>query len=178
MVKADLCFRAEYRPEWRLLNPNLAGGALLDVGCYVVSFASMLLGNPTQVSGMSFIGQTGVDEQSTILLGHPEGRMAVLNCAVRTDGPRDAWVLGTEGSLHLDPLFAWTPRITLKTERGIEEHFDFEEVGFEHEIAESMRCLQGGLIESPTMPLDESLTIMRTLDSLRQQGGLRYAEEG
>ena len=104
--------------------------------------------------------------------------MAVLNCAVRTDGPRDAWVLGTEGSLHLDPLFAWTPRITLKTERGIEEHFDFEEVGFEHEIAESMRCLQGGLIESPTMPLDESLTIMRTLDSLRQQGGLRYAEEG
>ena len=59
MVKADLCFRAEYRPEWRLLNPNLAGGALLDVGCYVVSFASMLLGNPTQVSGMSFIGQTG-----------------------------------------------------------------------------------------------------------------------
>jgi predicted dehydrogenase len=178
LVKADLGFRAEYRPEWRLLNRNLAGGALLDVGCYVVSFASMLLGSPTQVSGISHIGETGVDEQSSILLGYPEGRQAVLTCAVRTDSSRDGWVLGTEGSLYLRPLFAWTNHITLKPAKGKERHFHFRNIGFQHEIAESMRCLRAGLLESPLMPLDESVVIMRTLDTLRQQAGLRYPEEG
>jgi predicted dehydrogenase len=178
MVKADLGFRADYRPEWRLLNPNLAGGALLDVGCYVVSFASMLLGSPTQVSGLSYIGETGVDEQSAILLGYPEGRMAVLNCAVRTSSPRDGWVLGTEGSLYLHATFGWTRHIVLKSAGGAEQHFRFKNPGFEHQIAESMRCLRAGLLESPLMPLDESLSIMQTLDTLRQQGGLRYPEEG
>jgi dihydrodiol dehydrogenase / D-xylose 1-dehydrogenase (NADP) len=177
MVKADLGFRAEYRPEWRLLNLNLAGGALLDVGCYVVSFASMLLGSPTQVSGYSHIGETGVDEQSAVLLGYPAGRMALLNCAVRTSSPRDGWVLGTEGSLYLHATFCWTRHIVLKTASGSVQHFRFKEDGFEHQIAESMRCLRTGLLESPLMPLDESLSIMRTLDTLRQQGGLRYPEE-
>lgn len=178
MVKADLGFRAEYRPEWRLLNRNLAGGALLDVGCYVVSFASMLLGSPTKVNGISHIGQTGVDEQSVILLGYPEGRLAVLNCAVRTDSSRDGWVLGTDGSLNLRPLFAWTNHITLKPASGKERHFHFRNIGFQYEIAEAMRCLRSGLLESPLMPLDESVDIMRTLDTLRQQAGLRYPEEG
>ena len=72
VVKADLGFKAEYRPEGRLLNPHLAGGALLDVGCYVVSFASMLLGTPTRIRGISHIGRTGVDEQSAILLEYPD----------------------------------------------------------------------------------------------------------
>ena len=103
-------------------------------------------------------------------------RMAVLSCAVRTDGPRDGWVLGTEGSLSLQPVFGWTPCITLKTAGG-EQQFHFEGDGFEHEIAEAMRCLRAGLLESPAMPLDESLAIMRTLDTLRQQAGLRYPEE-
>lgn len=178
MVKADLGFRAEYRPEWRLLNRNLAGGALLDVGCYVVSFATMLLGNPTQVAGISHIGQTGVDEQSAILLGYPEGRQAVLSCAVRTDSSRDGWVLGTEGLLQLRPLFAWTNHIVLKPAGGKERHFHFRNIGFQHEIAEAGRCLRVGLLESPLMPLDESVSIMRTLDSLRRQAGLRYPEEG
>jgi dihydrodiol dehydrogenase / D-xylose 1-dehydrogenase (NADP) len=177
IVKADLGFRADYRPDWRLLNLNLAGGALLDVGCYVVSFASMLLGNPIQVSGISHIGQTGVDEQSAILLGYPEGRMAVLNCAIRTDLARDGWVFGTEGSLYLSPFFCWTSHIILKTSGGVEKHFRFRKIGFEFEIAEAMRCLRAGLVESPAMPLDESLSIMRTLDTLRQQAGLRYPEE-
>jgi predicted dehydrogenase len=177
MVKADLGFRAEYKPELRLLNPNLAGGALLDVGCYVVSFASMLLGEPVQVSGISAIGKTGVDEQSAILLGYPEGRMAVLNCAVRTASPRDGIILGTEGWIALRPTFGWTRRLTLKTADGKEQYFRFKNDGFEHEIAEAMRCMRAGLIESPLMPLDESLAVMRTLDSLRQQAGLRYPEE-
>ena len=178
MVKADLGFRAEYKPELRLHNPHLAGGALLDVGCYVVAFASMLLGNPTRISGMSYIGQTGVDEQSAILLEYPAGRMAVLTCGLNADTPRDGWVLGTQGSLYLSPSFAWTTRITFKPASGPEQHFRYRDPSFKHEIAEAMRCLRTGLTESPLMPLDESLAIMRTLDTLRQQVGLRYPEEG
>ncbi len=177
MIKADLGFRADDKPEGRLLNPNLAGGALLDVGCYVVSFASMLLGTPDQVSGLSAIGKTGVDEQSAILLGYPEGRLAVLTCAVRTASPRDGVILGTEGWITLQPPFGWTRHLTLKTAAGKEQSFRFKNDGFEYEIAEAVRCMRAGLIESPLMPLDESLAVMHTLDTLRQQAGLRYPEE-
>jgi dihydrodiol dehydrogenase / D-xylose 1-dehydrogenase (NADP) len=177
VVKADLGFKAEYRPEGRLLNPHLAGGALLDVGCYVVSFASMLLGTPTHISGIAHIGRTGVDEQSAILLEYPEGRMAELYCGLNAESPRDGWVLGTHGSLYLKPTFAWTTGITYKPAGGAEQHFRFRDPSFRYEIAEAMRCLQAGLTESPLMPLDESLAVMNTLDTLRQQAGLRYPEE-
>lgn len=184
MVTADLGFRAEYNPEGRMLNPHLAGGAFLDVGCYVVSFASMLLGEPNRVTGLSHLGDTGVDEQSAIVLGYPEGRLAVLTCSVRTATPRNGYVFGTEGWIHLPGTFAWTEKLELKPAGGKEKVFRApikgsagKGSGLAYEAREVMACLREGRVESLTMPLDESLTIMRTLDELRRQAGLRFPEE-
>ncbi len=184
MVTADLGFRAEFNPEGRMLNPHLAGGAFLDVGCYVVSFASMLLGEATQVTGLSHLGETGVDEQSAIVLGYPGGRLAVLICSVRTATPRNGYIFGTEGWIHLPGTFAWTEKLELKPAGGKETVFRApikggggKGSGLAYEAREVMRCLREGLTESPTMPLDESLAIMRTLDELRRQAGLRFPEE-
>ncbi|SRR5450759_3370 len=179
MVKADLGFRADFIPEGRLLSPHLAGGALLDVGCYVVSFASMLLGTPNQVTGLSHLGQTGVDEQSAILLGYSQGRLAVLSCAVRTLTPQDGYVLGTDGWIRLHAPFGWSGRLSLKSGSSKEQviRCPIKGSGYAYEAIEVMRCMRQGSLESQVMPLDESLAVMQTLDQLRQQAGLRYPEE-
>ena len=112
MVRADFCFRSPWNPEGRLLNPALGGGALLDVGVYTVALAFMVFGGPpAEVTGMTHIGETGVDEQSAMILGYDGGRLAVLACAVRAQAPMEAHIIGTAGWIrihhHLYRLRYW-----------------------------------------------------------------------
>ncbi len=180
MVKADFGYRSWWYPEGRLLNPALAGGALLDVGCYTVSLASMVFGGPPdRVTGLAHIGETGVDEQAGVVLGYGGGALAVLTCAVRTATPFDAHVAGTEGFVRIHHP-CWVPtRMALVPASGEEQPLEvsYEGNGFNYEAAEVMACLRAGRTESDVMPLDESVAIMETLDRIRAQWGLKYPME-
>ncbi|MDB6064892.1 MAG: Oxidoreductase domain protein [Pedosphaera sp.] len=100
MLTADFGFRTEARAG-RLVDPALGGGALLDVGIYPVSLASMLFGVPSQVTGVADLGPTGVDEQAAVALGHPGGKLALLSTSIRTNTPHEADIVGTLGRLRL-----------------------------------------------------------------------------
>jgi predicted dehydrogenase len=179
MVQADFGFRAGVNPEGRLFNPDLGGGALLDVGIYVTSLASMVLGpRPAEVVSTTQIGETGVDEQSAMLLKYPGGELAVLSCAVRTGTSVEARIFGTEGSILLHSPFFKCDALSVKR-GGDEEHIDLplEGNGYNYEAAEVGRCLRAGLKESDVMPLDETLALMELLDSIRAQWGLTYPME-
>ncbi len=178
MITADFGFHTEWNPEGRLLNPHLAGGGLLDVGVYPISLASMLFGTPRRVTGLAHLGATGVDEQAGIILAYDGGRIAVIATAIRTTTPQDAWILGTEGRIRLHAPWWSSTKITLHR-RGEEEKIELPLVGngYNYEVEEVGRCLAEGLIESPTMPLDESISIMETTDRLRAQWGLKYPME-
>ena len=179
MVQADFGFRAGFNPESRLFNPDLGGGALLDVGIYCLSFASMLLGTPEQVMGTASLGETGVDESSAMLLRYPQGQIAVLAAAVRLNTPHAATVLGTEGRIRVHPPF-WIPKaLTLSRDGKDEELIElpYDGNGYNYEAVEVARCVGQGLTESPTMPLDETLTLIKTMDTLRAQWGLKYPME-
>ena len=178
MVKADFGNRIPWEPEGRLLNPALGGGALLDVGVYPVSFAAMLLGvNPTKISGQAYLGTTGVDEQFSAILGYETGSLAPLSGAVRTALPNEARVIGTEGYIRV-PDF-WRASSLELSRKGEIEKFElpFRSTGYIHEAEETMYCLREGLTESSIMPLDESLQIMKILDTLRKKWGLKYPSE-
>ncbi len=114
MVTADFGFRAAFDPHSRLFDPALGGGALLDVGIYPISLAFMVLGTPTRVTGVAQLGETGVDEQSAYLFEYPQGQLAVLSSAVRTTTPTEAWILGTEGAIHIHPLMYHPERVTVR----------------------------------------------------------------
>ena len=174
MLQADFGFRAGWDPQGRLLNPELGGGGLLDVGVYTVSLAHLLLGTPARIESLAHIGETGVDEQSALLLGYPGGEIAILSSAVRTNTPHVAYVMGTEGMIRI-PSF-WCARELTLLAGGREERIEagFSGNGFEFQAMEAMRCLREGLPESDTMPLDESIAIMETMDRARAQWGLRY----
>lgn len=178
-VKADFGFRCEWNTENRLLNPELGGGALLDVGIYVISFAVMIFGvSPLKISTMPYIGSTGIDEQFSATLGFDEGKMAILTGAVRTKTPQDAWVIGTEGYIHI-PDFWHAKSIILYLQGKPAESFDmpFESLGYQYEASEAMNCLREGKLESDIMSLNETLTIMKIMDNIRNQWELKYPFE-
>ena len=179
MVQADFGFRAGVNPEGRLFNPSLGGGALLDVGIYVSSFASMVLGpKPSEVVSTTQIGETGVDEQSAMLLKYPGGEIAVLSCAVRTGTAVEARIFGTDGPITFHSPFFKSAAITVKR-GGDEERIELplQGNGYNYEAAEVGRCLRADLRESDVMPLDETLALMELLDSIRAQWGLTYPME-
>jgi len=178
-VTADFGFRAEFDPAHRLFDPTLGGGALLDVGVYGLSLAHMLLGEPTRTNGMTHLGETGVDEESAVLLGYENGSLAVLTMAVRVDSPGEALILGTNGWIKIMSPWWASSRISVKRP-GREEstlEMPFKGNGYTHEAEEFMECIRTGRLESDVIPLSESLVIMRTMDEIRGQWGLRYPME-
>ncbi|MCL9661130.1 Gfo/Idh/MocA family oxidoreductase [Paenibacillus hunanensis] len=179
LTKAEFGFRMPWEPEHRLLNPELGGGALLDTGIYPVSFASMIFGaQPEKILSTAHMGETGVDEQFSIILGYSGGRTATLNGSIRILLPNEAYIHGTEGYIHI-PQFLFSREASLYVEGEEVETFtdDRECEGYAFEAEEAGRLILEGKLESDVMPLDESLAIMRILDEVRAQWGFKYSWE-
>ncbi|MEZ4706096.1 MAG: Gfo/Idh/MocA family oxidoreductase [Caldilineaceae bacterium] len=179
MVNADFGFRTRFNPQSRLFDPAVGGGGLLDVGVYAVSFASMLLGTPNRVASMAEIGETGVDEQGAAILGYPGGELAMIYTGVRTQTPLETTIMGTDGMIQIHNP-SWAPtKMTVKRSGQAPElvEMPFEGSVYTFQIDEVQRCLSAGKLESAIMPLDETLSIMTTMDQIRAQWGVRYPME-
>ena len=178
MLQADFGFRADVNPEGRLFDLALAGGGLLDVGVYPISLASMLFGTPTEVSGLAQMGETGVDEMAAVTLKYSGGQLASVVTGVRINTPSEATIFGTDGSIKLHAPFWNVSALTVSANGKTEEiETPYENGGFNYEAQEVTDCLRAGKTESAIMPLDETLTIMQTMDTLRAQWGLKYPME-
>lgn len=179
MVQADFGYRARFDPKGRAFDPELGGGALLDVGVYPISLASMLLGAPSRVAGMAQMGSTGVDELSAVLLGYPKGQLALLASAVSAATAQETFLIGTGGHIWIHAPWYKSERLTVSRPEKKDEEFylPLEGNGYNYEAIEVGRCLRAGRIESEIMPLDETLSIMKTMDQVREQWGLRYPDE-
>jgi predicted dehydrogenase len=155
-------------PEFRLFAPELGGGALLDLGVYPVSFASMVLGPPESVVSVVTPAFTGVDGQTSMLFGYTGGAQAVLTCTLSARSPTRAAIIGTEARIEIDGDFYAPTSFTLISRDGERTRYDapHEGRGLRHEADEVARCLREGLLESPLMPLDETISIMATMDAV------------
>ncbi len=162
----------------RVFAPELGGGALLDLGIYPLSFASMLLGTPSAIVAAGTPAFTGVDKTTSMLLRYPSGAQAVLTCSLAARSNNPAVIYGTEARLEIDGWF-YAPgglRVVSRDEEEL-ERFDgsVEGRGMQYEAAEAARCLAEGLTQSPLLPLEETMSIMATMDEIRRQIGLHYA---
>jgi predicted dehydrogenase len=163
-------------PAFRLFAPELGGGALLDLGIYPVSFASMILGAPTSITAVSDPAFTGVDAQTSMVLRSASGAQALLSCTLRAATPCLATITGTDARIEIEGTF-YRPASFSLIERGgahVREQLPVDGFGLHLEAAEVARCLRAGLTESPGMPLEETVSIMETLDEVRRQIGLTY----
>jgi predicted dehydrogenase len=180
LVQADFGFAAVENPASRLFDPALAGGSLLDVGVYTISFASMVFGGrqPDRILAMHEPAATGVDARTGCLFGYEGGGMAQLFSAVRTTTPHEARIIGENGYI-LIPRF-WHPKTATLVRKGkAEEVFDcdYPAEGFQFEIRAVQDDLRAGRTENSLMPLAESVAIAKTLDSVRAQLEIVYPFE-
>jgi hypothetical protein len=139
----------------------------------------MVFGPTDRITSMAHLGQTGIDEQSAFLFGYPQGQLALLHTAVRTNTPHEATLMGTDGQIRIHSPW-WKPtQLTLSISGQDDELIElpFTGNGYNYEAAEVMKCLRAGKLESDIMPLKETLTLMQTLDKIRAQWGLKYPME-
>ena len=179
-VVADFGFAANFGPEHRVFNPELGGGALLDLGIYPLSVAAGLLGPVLEIRAQAQMGPTGVDIQTGFMLKHASGAMSVSNCSFLARSPAELTVSGERGQVRMNTMFHRATSITVKLEDGVERTIQTPYIGngYAHEIIEAQRCWREGLLESPAMPLDDTLALMGVMDEVRRQIGLRYEADG
>ena len=168
---------AHHPATHRLHDPALAGGALLDLGVYPISFAHDLLGAPDRVAAIGSLTPTDVDGQVSIALGFAD-RQASLHTTLHANTATTAVVFGTHGRVEIDRPFYRPTRFTVVKDDGA--RWDYEaavDEGMEYEAAEVARCVASGVTQSPLMPWQGTLEVMRTLDQVRTQIGLTYPAE-
>ncbi|MEV3853364.1 Gfo/Idh/MocA family oxidoreductase [Streptomyces sp. NPDC050095] len=181
-VQADFGLAGPFPPSHRLRDPAQGGGALLDLGVYPVSFAHLLLGEPSGVSARAALSEEGVDLQTGMLLSWESGAHAVLHCAINAGTGVTASVTGSAGRIDVPDGFFYPDRFVLHRDgRDPEEFVAGPDHGprdsLRHEALEVMTRLRAGDTESPLVPLEGSLGVMRTLDSVRAAVGVRYPGE-
>ncbi|MFE5509244.1 Gfo/Idh/MocA family protein [Streptomyces sp. NPDC056529] len=179
-VQADFGLAGPFPADHRLRDPKTGGGALLDLGVYPVSFAQLLLGEPDSVQAHALLSPEGVDLNTGMLLGWSgTGASALLSCSIAADTPLTASVTGSLGRIDVPRGFFFPERFTLHRDGAEPEEFvaEADPHSFRHEAAEVTRCLRAGERESPLVPLDGSLAVMRTLDAVRDRIGVRYPGE-
>ncbi|WP_039939194.1 Gfo/Idh/MocA family protein [Streptomyces himastatinicus] len=179
-VHADFGLPGPIDPAHRLRDPAQGGGALLDLGVYPVSFAQLLLGEPSDVQARAELSPEGVDVNTGLLLGWDTGAVALLSCSLTADTPRSAAVTGTAGRIEFPRGFFHPDHFVLHRPGHDPEEFTAPDGlrAYQREAAEVMRCLRANERESPLVPLAGTLAVMRTLDTARSKTGVRYPGEG
>ena len=175
-VRADFGFAAPYKPEGRLFNLQLGGGALLDVGIYPLFLTTLLLGQPSRIQSMGKLSATGADEYCNIQFQYAGGQTAGIFCSITVKTSLTAEICGAKGRILLHEPWYKSNELTLTLNDGGTRNFAFphEHNGFEYEIREVMQCLDKGLTECPLMRHHFSLGMATTLDTVREQCGIVY----
>lgn len=179
-IHADHGQRLADRDIARLVEPSLAGGALLDLGIYPISFAHMILGNPTSITSSAVMTDKGVDAQSSMIFSYKDGAQAVLTTTMMEQTPCRAVVAGLNGWLEIDRTFYNPASMRVVMNDGTVT--EYPNTYFGHglrEQAESFKQLvQAGRLESEILTWQDTVDIMKSMDTVRQQIGLKYPFEG
>jgi predicted dehydrogenase len=163
----------------RLIEPSLAGGALLDLGIYPISFAHMVLGVPQSITSSATFTDKGVDAQSSMVLNYANGAQAVLNTTMIVQTPCTAVIAGLNGYLEVNRTF-YNPtsmRLTLFDGTVTEYPADYKGHGLREQAVEFARVVKSGAKESPILRWDDTIAIMEIMDTVRSQIGLKYPFE-
>ncbi|MBE7698747.1 Gfo/Idh/MocA family oxidoreductase [Oerskovia sp. Sa1BUA8] len=177
-VTAGYGSAAAYDPSHRLFAPELAGGALLDIGVYPLAFAMDLLGVPDAVTAVGLLAPTGVDAQSTVVLRYGDRATATLSSSVLARSATSLVVAGTGGRIEVADRFMVPTAFSVVWADGARREYDgFVPAGKQYEAAEVARCVAAGVPESPRMTWQDTLDLMRVMDAARAQLGVVYPGE-
>lgn len=164
----------------RIVKPELAGGALLDVGIYPLNFAYMHFGDGVkEIHSAAQMTDAGVDGENGMLLLYDDGRMAVLNSGIHGKSDSQGVFYGSKGCMIVENINNPEAIKIYDTEANLVREVKVPEQisGYEYEILETISCIEEGKSECPSMPHTETLKMMRVMDELRASWGMKYPEE-
>ncbi len=178
-VRSSFCVRGNPDPAKRWLNPALAGGGLLDLGVYNLAMSQSILGQkPDRIRAVANFSSTGVDDMLSVSLAYSPQALAQFSCGFVAGDDNSFTILGENGRIHVpSPFWAAQEAILLAGDVNETHCAPFRGEGFEYEIAEAVRSLRAGELESPLMPLDDTLATLEVMDEIRSLIGLRYPFE-
>jgi predicted dehydrogenase len=189
-VRMSVADHSLYLPEHltpRLWRPESGGGALLDLGIYPISLFARLFGKEKQVTARGVLTSDGVDLTTTAIFEYQDGAQALMTTSMETSGSVNASIIGTKGRIEIERMFYEQTTFTvhendLTAAPGIPTQVSKYEAkiegrGMQYQALEVERCIHAGLTESPIMSLDETISIMQTMDEIRTQTGVKYPGE-
>lgn len=178
LITADFATIAPTDPHGRHYNPDMAGGSLLDLGIYPLWFSQLFLGAPDRVTTFGSLTSTGVDAQTVVVLEFETGAQSVLTTSLLHFSPERASVNGTRARIEVNPWFVVPAGFELIAPGKGDKRLSFENDtglsfrdGMAWEAAAVAQHIADGLTESPLHPLDFSVEVMQTMDSVRRQVG-------
>ena len=182
-LHAELGFRVDAGPEDRMLNPELGASALLDMGIYPLTFAHLMLGQARSLTAradVKAVGESAFDTDVAIVGEYDGGALATMSASITSWSSGTAAIATDRGRIDLadfhHPTHAiWHPA------GGEPVRIDPPEpvigTGLAHEAIEVMRALRAGETTSPVVPPEQTLDLMRQMDAIRAQVGVRYPGE-
>ncbi|MCR4740861.1 MAG: Gfo/Idh/MocA family oxidoreductase [Lachnospiraceae bacterium] len=164
----------------RMVKPELAGGALLDLGVYVINFASMVFGDEiSSISAECIKYDSGVDAQETIMFSYADGRMASLYVTMLAQTDRRGIINGTNGYIEIENINNYESIRVFNLDRKVIAEYaaPLQITGYEYEIVSSMNAIRAGDLECREMPHFETIRMMQIMDSIREAWGIRFPFE-
>ncbi len=189
LIEADFGFGSwnggrAANPQSRIFAPELAGGSLLDVGVYCVSYVTWMKGaQPVDIKALSTKVDTGVDGMTAAIFQYADGAMAVLRSSVVQATRQAAMIYCEKGTIEVPDFYHPARAIVHYAEKDRPDELiaipyqDNGGTGFNYEAAAVMACLDRGWTECPDMTWQQSLEVMELLDAIRREIGLRYPFE-
>ena len=177
-LTANLSYNVAYKE--RIIFPELAGGALLDIGIYGLNFALMHFGDDiVRIESTVQKTVTGVDAMETITIFFRGGRMAVLTHSIYCRSDRKGIIHGEKGYIVVENINNPQSVSVYDDNDNLLEHYEVPQQisGYEYEFQEAVRCIREGKLEPDSMPLETSIQVMEIMDSLRKQWGVVYPQE-
>ena len=175
VLTATLCYMMENKE--RIVRGDLCGGALLDLGVYTLNFARMYFGTDiVKTVTNCHLGPSGMDMHESISLSFADGKMANLQSGALCLNDRQGIISGTEGYIRVDNINCPEVVEVYRNYELVQRYTKDDDMvnGYEYQVIECRRCINEKLMESPMMPHEETISIMKQMDDLRKEWGVRY----
>ena len=174
-MRGKFAFVSPYDPELRTYNPELGGGALLDIGIYPIMDILRYMGEPGSIAASSVLSPTGADESTSVIFKFSDGRMAEAYCSFANMSGVSTELNCEKGNLILSRGRDRNQHLVIELPGDTDDRiFTPPAQGYQYEAMEVMNCLDKGLTESPVVPLSFTLSLARTLDAVRKKAGIKY----
>ncbi len=176
LLTAYFAFKSNLGPAGRHFNKELCGGTVLDIGIYNIFLSQLLMGKPTSITAMAGLSDQGIDTTCSYTFKYDDETLAVMYSSFLVDSPIVAEIYGTTGKIMLEHRWFAPGKVKLIHTGGSEVIFEFEEKGngYQYEAEEAARCILEGKTQSEMWSLNDSLELVKTMDTIRKECGIIY----